>query len=207
MGMFSLERRGNAGFLGHPPMIYSLKLETAFALVGILLIAAHALALLKPGAVQGWLRSFPRSKGWGITLLSIAAVWFFYLVATMDLGEFTNWRQVVLIGTPIAWLLTWKYVDEFLAVRALGMIVLLAAEPLLESAFLRPEPGCFFLRILVYVWIVFAMFWVGTPYTLRDQIVWVTAAEKRWRAAAFAGLAYGVLLMAVMFTLPKVAAS
>lgn len=207
MGMFSLERRGNAGFLARSLMIYSLKLQTALALVGILLIAAHALALLKPGAVQAWLRSFPRSKGWGITLLSIAAAWFFYLVATMDLGEFTNWRQVVLIATPIAWLLTWKYVDEFLAVRALGMIVLLAAEPLLESAFLRPEPGCFFLRILVYVWIVFAMFWVGTPYTLRDQITWVTAAEKRWRAAAFAGLAYGVLLMAVMLTLPKVAAS
>jgi len=183
-------------------MIYSLKLHTALVLVGILLIVIHGLALFRPADVQSWLRKFPRSKGWGVTLLTIAAIWFFFLVATMDLGEFTNWRQTVLIATPIAWLLTWKYVEEFLAVRALGMIVLLAAEPLLESAFLRPEIGCQFLRVLVYVWIVFAMFWVGTPYTLRDQIAWVTAAEKRWRAAAFAGLAYGVLLLALMFTLP-----
>ncbi len=138
-------------------------------------------------------------------MLTVAAVWFFYLVSTMDLGEFSSWRKTVLIGTPIAWFLTWKYVEEFLAVRALGMIVLLAAEPLLESAFLRPEPSCFFLRILVYIWIVFAMFWVGTPYTLRDQIAWITTAEKRWRAAAFAGLAYGVLLLALMATLPKAA--
>ncbi|MEI9893221.1 MAG: hypothetical protein WDN28_04780 [Chthoniobacter sp.] len=174
-------------------MIYSLKLETAFVLVGVLLIAAHALALFKPAPVQAWLRSFPRSRNWGLTLVTIAAVWFFFLVAKMDLGEFTNWRQTVLIATPIAWILTWKYVDEFLAVRALGMIVLLAAEPLLEAAFLRPEPAAQLLRLLVYVWIVFAMFWVGTPYTLRDQIAWITAAEKRWRAAALAGLAYGAV--------------
>jgi hypothetical protein len=187
-------------------MIYSLKLETAFILVGILLIVATALALFKAAAVQAWLRRFPRSKGWGIALVTIAAVWFFILVWNMDLGEFTNWRQTVLIATPIAWVLTWKYVEEFLAVRALGMLVLLAAEPLLESAFLRPEPAAQVLRVLVYVGIVFAMFWVGTPYTLRDQISWITAAEKRWRALAFVGLVYGALLLGLTLTLSKLAA-
>jgi hypothetical protein len=186
-------------------MIYPLKLETAFVLVGVLLMAAHAFALLKPAAVQGWLRSFPRSKNWGFALISVAAAWFFFLVARMDLGEFTNWRQVVLIATPIAWLLTWKYVDEFLAVRALGMVVLLAAEPLLEAAFLRPEMSTFFLVGLVYVWVVFAMFWVGTPYTLRDQITWVTGAPKRWQGMAFAGLVYGALLIGLRLTLSKAA--
>jgi hypothetical protein len=63
-----------------------------------------------------------------------------------------------------------------------------------------------FLVALVYVWIVFAMFWVGTPYTLRDQITWVTGGEKRWRAAAFAGLAYGALLIGLTLTLSKPAA-
>lgn len=187
-------------------MIYSLKLETAFILVGVWLIVAHGLALFKPASVQSWLRTFPRSKNWGIALVSVAAIWFFFLVAKMDLGEFSNWRQTVLIATPIAWILTWKYVEEFLAVRALGMVVLLAAEPLLEAAFLRPEPAAQLLRVLVYVWIVFAMFWVGTPYTLRDQITWVTAAEKRWRALSLAGVVYGVLLIGLTLTLSKPAA-
>ena len=43
---------------------------------------------------------------------------------------------------------------------------------------------------------LFGMFWVGMPYTLRNQITWITATETRWRAAAFAGLAYGALLCA-----------
>jgi hypothetical protein len=113
----------------------------------------------------------------------------------MDLGEFSSWRQTVLIATPVAWILAIKYMDEFLAVRALGMLVLLAAEALLESSFLRPEISRIFLNALVYVWIVFAMFWVGMPYTLRDQIDWISRDQKRWRAAAFAGLAYGALLI------------
>jgi len=184
-------------------MIYSLKLETALMLVGLLLIVGHLLALVKARAVQEWLRAFPRSRGWGIGLLTIAAGWFFWLVFTMDLGEFSNWRQTVLIVTPIAWVLTWKYVEEFLSARALGMIVLLSAEPLLESAFLRPEVSRLFLVSLVYVWIVFAMFWVGTPYTLRDQIAWITRDQKRWRAAALAGLAYGALLVVLPLTFAK----
>jgi hypothetical protein len=185
------------------PMIYSLKLETALIIVGLLLVAAHAYALWKPQAVQGWLRAFPRSKNWGIGLVTAAAVWFFGLVWFMDLGEFSNWRQRVLILTPIAWILTIKFVDEFLAVRALGMLALLAAEPLLESAFLRPEQSRLFLVTLVYVWIVFAMFWVGMPYTLRDQVSWVTADQKRWRLASFAGLAYGALLLVLPLTFGK----
>lgn len=184
-------------------MIYSLKLETALILVGLLLIAAHALALWKPLDAQAWLRTFPRSKNWGIGLVTAASVWFFALVWTMDLGEFSNWRQTVLILTPVAWLLTMKFVDEFLAVRALGMLTLLAAEPLLESAFLRPEQSRLFLVTLVYVWIVFAMFWVGMPYTLRDQVGWVTANQKRWKTAALAGFVYGILLLVLPLTFGK----
>lgn len=180
-------------------MIYSLKLETALVLFGLLLVIGHALALFKGQAAQVWLKAFPRSRFWGVTLVTLAAGWFFWLVATMDLGEFSNWRERVLIATPIAWVLTWKFVDEFLAVRALGMLVLLAGEPLLESAFLRPEGLRLFLVSLVYVYIVFAMFWVGMPYCLRDQIAWVTASEKRWRATTFAGLAYGALLVVLSF--------
>lgn len=186
-------------------MIYSLKLETALYLTGLLLVAAHALALFKGRAAQDWLRALPRSKPLGLVLLTVAAVWFFWLVKTMDLGEFSNWRTRVLVATPVAWWLAWRYVEEFLAARALGMLALLAAEPLLEAAFLRPEMSRLFLVTLVYVWVAFALFWVGMPYTLRDQIAWVTGAEKRWRAAAFAGAAYGALLLLLPLTFGKAA--
>jgi hypothetical protein len=175
-------------------MIYSLTLKSAMLLVGLLLIVTHLLAIVRGESVKAWLRDFPRNKPAGVILTSILAAWFFWLVKVSDLGEFSNWRGLVLYLTPVSAVLAILFMQEFLAVRALGGLALMAAEPLLESAFLRDEQSRLLLVVLTYVWLTAGMFWVGMPYTLRDQIGWVTASEKRWRAAAFAGLAYGALL-------------
>jgi hypothetical protein len=179
-------------------MIYPswLTLKITMPGVGILLVVLHALALTKQRDVQVWLREFPRNREAGATLTVIAGAWFFFLVKMMDLGDFDSWRTIILAGTPLAAILAIFYMQEFLAVRALGTLALLAAEPLLESAFLRDERTRLLLVVLVYVWVILGMFWVGMPYTLRDQISWVSASEKRWRAVAFTGLAYGALLCA-----------
>lgn len=164
-------------------------------LTGLFLLLTHGWALLKPRDARAWLRAFPRSKTLGVGLLAVAAIWSWLLIYRIDLGEFTNWRPRLLILIPIAFFLTVKYVEEFLAARALGMIALLAAEPLLEAAWLRPEVSRLFLVTLAYVWIGFAMFWIGMPYVLRDQISWVSKNEGRWRAAAFGGVIYGAVLL------------
>ncbi len=179
-------------------MIYPpwLTLKLTMLAIGTLLIVTHALALAKGRVVQDWLRNFPRNREAGVVLTLVAGAWFFILVQKMDLGDFTPWRNTVLIGTPIAAALAIMFIPDFLAVRALGACALLIAEPLLESAFLRDESIRLLLVTLTYVWIVLGMFWVGMPYTLRDQIGWVSASEKRWRSMSFAGLAYGVLLVA-----------
>ncbi len=179
-------------------MIYPnwLTLKLTMLAVGGVLLAIHLLAFVKARTVQEWLRNFPRNREFGVVLSIVAGAWFFFLVQKMDLGDFDPWRNTVMIGTPIATALAIMFIPDFLAVRALGACALLAAEPLLESAFLRPESVRLLLVSLTYLWIIFGMFWVGMPFTLRDQISWVSASEKRWRAAAFAGLAYGALLVA-----------
>lgn len=184
-------------------MIYPLSLETALIITGLALVATHGWALAQSRQAQAWLRAFPRSGMAGFILLTIAAIWSWTLIAKIDLGEFTWARKHVLVFIPIAWFLTLRFVEEFLAARALGMVALLAAEPLLEAAWMRPEVSRLFLVVLAYVWIVYAMFWIGMPYVLRDQIAWLTKHEGRWRAAAFAGIAYGVLLLILPVTLRR----
>ncbi len=173
-----------------------LTLKTTMLAVGIALIVAHLLALLKARAVQDWLRAFPRNREAGVLLTLAAGVWFFFMVKMMDLGDFDPWRNTVLIGTPIAAALAIAFIPDFLAVRALGTLALLLAEPLLESAFLHEEKIRLLLVVLSYVWIILGMFWVGMPYTLRNQIGWVSATQERWRGAALAGIAYGGALVA-----------
>ncbi len=175
-------------------MIYQLPLFTTGLAAGILLILSHAFALAKEKETIAWAKAFPRSRVGATVLLAIAAVWSFLLVRSIDLGEFSPLRNIMLLGIVAGAILSWIYVPEFLAVRALGMLLLLAAEPLLESAVLRVEPTRILLVVLAYAWVIAGLFFVGMPYVLRDAITWVTAPPLRWRAAAIGGVAYGVAL-------------
>lgn len=120
-------------------MIYSLTLQTAGLVTGVALLIAHFIALCRSEETRKWLKQFPRSRSMGTLLIALAAIWSFLLITGMDLGEFTRLRNVMLVAIVAGAFLAWKYVEEFLAVRAIGMLALLAAEPLLEAAFMRPE--------------------------------------------------------------------
>jgi hypothetical protein len=79
--------------------------------------------------------------------------------------------------------------------------MILAAAPILESAFLKEPQTRLLIVAFAYVIAVKGMFWVGMPYLMRDQIKWVLAEEKRYRLGAIAGAVYGVavLVCAVAF--------
>ncbi len=177
-------------------MIYSFDLKLVGLVLGAALIVVHGIALIRDGACRKMLSDFPRSRAWGLLLIAIAAAWSLYLVLTMDLGEFSTLRNVMTIGVVAGAVLAAIYVPEFLAVRALGMLALLAAEPVLGAAFLRPELSRLLAVALAYVWILGGLFWVGMPWILRDQIRWVTSSPARFRMVAAAGLAYGIAIAA-----------
>jgi hypothetical protein len=129
-------------------------------------------------------------------LLVVDAVWALVLMTTMDLGEFTYLRAYLLVVIIVATFLTFRYVNDFLAVRALGMFQLLLAEPLIESSFLQPQEGRLLLVVLAYVLAVLGMIWVGKPHLLRDWIDWFGKSKGVWSAAALAGVVYGGALAA-----------
>jgi hypothetical protein len=114
----------------------------------------------------------------------------------MDLGEFSRFRTWLQIAVPLVFILTIFFVDEFLSVRALGIMTLLAAEPILSSAFLRPELARLLVVIFAYVWLTLGLFWVGMPYLLRDQISWLTKSAARFKAATLFGVLYAVAVLA-----------
>ena len=86
------------------------------------------------------------------------------------------------------------YVPEFLAVRALGTLMLLAASPVLHAAFLQLQTSRLLLPVLAYAWVLVGMFWVGMPYLMRDWITWATQNQARWNMAALGGAAYGAAM-------------
>jgi hypothetical protein len=131
-------------------MIYGFSLPGVGFTVGTALIGVHLFALIRQREVIPWLQKFPRSKFWGVALCSMAAVWAFWMAATMDLGEFSPNRTLICGVILAGAFMVPVFADEFLSVRATGILALLAAEPLLEAAFLRPEQTRLLLVVLAY---------------------------------------------------------
>ena len=180
-------------------MIYHLSLQSAGIIAGVFLVLISLPGLVKP-TLAGVAQHVPRSHAAGVVLLTICLVWTFGLRATIQMGEFSSFRRPLLIALPIGYGLVLRFVGEFLAVRALGILCLLAAEPLLDAAFLRYEPSRLLLTVLAYLLILAGLFWVAIPYVLRDQINWSTRSGFRWRFLHAVALIYGGVILTFAFT-------
>ena len=180
-------------------MTYHLSLQTAGIIAGTVLILISLPGLLKSNFASV-AQKFLRSHVAGIFLLTICLVWTFWLLATIQMGEFSSFRRPLLIALPIGYALALRFVGEFLAVRALGILCLLAAEPLLDAAFLRYETGRLLVTVLAYLLILAGLFWVAIPYLLRDQINWSTRSVFRWRCLHAIAVIYGCVILTFAFT-------
>lgn len=174
-------------------MIYHFSLHTVGLVAGLVLAFLSVAALFLPA--RDFLPRLPRSRPVGAALLTIDLIWSVWLLATMEMGEFSGFRRPLLIILPVGFLLVLRFVDEFLAVRALGILCLLAAEPLLDAAFLRPEASRLLVTVLAYLMIVAGLIWVTMPYLLRDQIDWGIQNPARWRLLSGIGLAFGAAIL------------
>lgn len=182
-----------------------LSLFTVGLILSGWLIGSHALMLAKPAAVQGFLQKFPRDQTAGQILLGIGLAWFWLLIApeglgrlsalAMDLGEFNGAKPLLRILVPVALVLVSGSVRDFLAVRALGVVGLMVASPMLEAAFLKDPSSRLLVPIYAYALLTASLFWVGMPYLFRDVLNWVTADSKRWTIVSLAGLGYGVVTL------------
>ena len=181
-------------------MIYHFSLQTAGIIAGAVLVLLSLPGLLKPILLQDLAKRLPRSRAAGITLLTVDLVWSFWLLSTMEMGEFASFRRSLLIALPISYVLVLRFMQEFLAVRALGILCLLAAEPLLDAAFFRDEASRLFVTVFAYLLVVAGLFWVTMPYLLRDQITWSTKNNARWRFVHGIALAYGAVMLALAIT-------
>jgi hypothetical protein len=177
-----------------------MSLRAAGIAVGVFLVLVGAAGLLSPTSLQSLAKKLPRSRIAGIILLTVALIWNVWLLATIEMGEFSSFRRPLLIALPIGYVLIMRFVDEFLAVRALGILCLLAAEPLIDAAFLRYEMSRLIVTVFAYLLVIAGLFWVTMPYLLRDQINWTAGTNTRWRMINGLAVIYGAVTLVLAVT-------
>jgi hypothetical protein len=186
-----------------------LPLFTVGIVLAIWLIGSHGYMLAKPREAQEFLKKFPRNQFFGQVLLGIGLMWFWLLIApegmgklsalAMDLGEFNAAKGLLRLLVPASLILVTISVRDFLAVRALGLVGLMAAAPLLGAAFLKDPQSRLLVPIFAYAMLTGSLFCVGMPYLFRDAVTWVTAEQKRWTILSGAGFVYGIAVLACAF--------
>lgn len=163
----------------------------AVAVFGIVL---SILLWIAPGAMRRGMRAFPRHTLSGCVLSAVALVWAAWLLYHMPMGILDPYKPALLGLTPLTIGLTWYYLDELLAVRALGGILLLIPAPWLAAARLHPSPWSAVASGCAYLMVLKGLLLVLSPYQFRRLGGWWLESDARLRVARTAGLVLDTLL-------------
>jgi len=178
--------------------MYGLAFVTVIA--GLILIGLGMLLLLLPGRALAWLARFPRDIAAGRILTTLAMAWAVWMLLHARINWVDEHRNLVWMLAPAAWLLIIMFMDELLAVRALGGLLLLAPMPILDAAFLEATPWRLVMVTLAYLLVIAGMVLVWSPYKFRTTVARRLATPARCRAWGGAGLLCGLALDVLALT-------
>jgi len=180
-----------------------MSLTLATLLPGLFLVTLGVLFLLNSSAVQSTFKALPRSRAGALVFFGGGALWFLYVVWNLSAAD------LVVFSTPQAWVglfgalagLAFFYVPDFLAVRGLSVLTLLAGWPLLLAAYMENDkPQRLFMVSAVFVAVSLAIYLGSAPFRLRDFFQWLFSTRLRPRVMGGGLLVYGLLLAVVAFT-------
>jgi hypothetical protein len=166
-------------------------------IVGAVLAVLSIPLLAAAPACRKWLPRFPRSPLAGRILAAADLIWVVTVMLHASLGRFEVVKPWLYVAGPAAYVAIILLMDELLAGRALGGLLLLLANPVLNAARWHDSDLRLVMTSFVYVWVVAGCILVLSPYRCRDAIAWLTAGDARCRAAGAAGLLLGAVFVAL----------
>ncbi|MEM7397159.1 MAG: hypothetical protein AAF492_32965 [Verrucomicrobiota bacterium] len=179
------------------------ELSIAALIVGFLSIGLHLPGLLAPDLVRQALQAFPRNMWAAVVLTAVDLVWVALLILDTDLGSFEHLKPAVYVLGPLSFFLLNKYLDELLAPRALGGLLLLIASPVLTVARWHESPLRLLMTVIAYIWVIKGIILVLSPYRFRTMAEVILRDNNRLRASAITGLVLGFGLIVLAVTVYK----
>lgn len=174
-------------------------LAKAAVILGGVLAVPYALLLAVPARTRSWLVAFPRNKWAGRVLALAGMVWTEYLFLTIPLGQFEKARPGLCVMVPIALVLIIRFMEDLLAARALGGILLLVPAPLLSIARWHESPWRLVIVVLAYIMVVKGVVLVLSPHLFRKAVDFGLRSDAACRAWGALGLAAACFVAALGF--------
>ena len=179
----------------------NLSLFTATIITGIFLVLVGALLFWNDNSISSIAKGLPRSRRFTIFAFGVGSIWFIYKVSQLGEADFGNHRNLLMGIFGVIAVLSYFYVPDFLAIRGVCIIWLLAATEMLSSAFaLYDITSRLFLSVFAYFLIILSIYLAVAPYRARDFFDWLFKQDKRPKLLGAFLAGYGVILSVVAFT-------
>jgi len=180
--------------------IMAIKLSTLSICLGALVAGVNLFALLQPARFAAAARQFPRSIPIGCVLTLGGTAWFMWNVSHESLADFESLKPflfTLFVGVGLG---TCFFVQDFLAVRGLSVLLLLLAKLMVDTERWTGSPWRLVIAVWAYGLVMAALWFTVSPWRLRDLIYWQTANEKRLLLGSAVRCAFGVFVAVLGLT-------
>jgi hypothetical protein len=179
-----------------------MKLSLLSILLGLGVAVPQVYGLANPQKFAATVRKFPRNLPLGIALMLLGTAWFVWNVNCESVSDFAAFKPAMMLGFVAVGVLSCVYIQDFLAVRGLAVVVLLLAKLMVDTG--RPHLGQTHWVLVIQAWayllIVAGLWFTVTPWKLRDLLNWGTATESRVRLGSAVRLAFAIFVLLLGLT-------
>jgi hypothetical protein len=177
-----------------------MKLSVLAVLLGLVFGLPNIYGLMNPQGFRELARSFPRSKPVGVALMLTATAWFLYYVSLESVVDFLAFKPILYALFVAVGIGTCFFVQDFLPVRGLAVLLLLLAKLMVDTARWVDTEWRLVIMTWAYVWVIAGMWLTISPWRLRDLIHWGTATPQRIRLLSGLRLAFGLSVVLLGLT-------
>jgi hypothetical protein len=180
----------------------TIKLSILAIVLGLGTALPQIYGLLKPDAFSAAVRKFPRSLAWGYLLMLAGTAWFLFNLSQESISDFASYKNVLFAGFAAVGIGSCIFVQDFLAVRGLAVVLLLLAKLMVDTGrpHLASTPWVLLFQGWAYLLVAAGIWLTISPWRLRDFLNWCTASEPRIKLGCSLRLAFGLLVATLGFT-------
>ena len=179
-----------------------MKLSLLSVLLGLGMGLPQISGILNPQKFAAAVRKFQRSLPFGYALMALGTAWFLYYLKSESAADFAAYKLHMAVAFAAVGVGTCIFVQDFLAVRGLAIVLLLVAKLMVDTG--RPHlgetPWVLLFQAWAYLLVVAGIWLTVSPWRLRDFLDWATANEKRVKIGSSIRLAFALLVVALGLT-------
>ena len=160
------------------------------------------IGVMQPAKLSAVARKFPRNLPFGIVLMLLGTAWFVWNVNIEPIADFSEFKPYMMAGFTAVGVLSCVFVQDFLAVRGLAVVLLLLGKLMVDTGrpHLDQSPFVLVIQTWAYVLVAAGIWFTITPWKLRDLLNWATATESRTRLLSGLRLAFAAFVLVLGLT-------